>query len=130
MTTVTRTGDGVCRVDVDGRQEVVYVAGPHGDRWAFWNGLVFRERDSRDPVSAGATVPRDARQSLTAPMPATVLDVLVSPGTVVKKGATLVIIEAMKMELPLRSAADATVTAVHCKAGQLVHPETVLVELA
>jgi biotin carboxyl carrier protein len=36
----------------------------------------------------------------------------------------------MKMELPLRSPADATVTAVHCREGELVQPDTVLVELS
>jgi biotin carboxyl carrier protein len=51
-------------------------------------------------------------------------------GARVKKGETLVILEAMKMELPLRASADATVTAVGCREGELVQPETVLVELA
>jgi biotin carboxyl carrier protein len=63
-------------------------------------------------------------------MPATVLKVLVAVGARVKKGETLVILEAMKMELPLRASADATVTAVCCREGELVQPETVLVELA
>ena len=63
-------------------------------------------------------------------MPATVLKVLVSAGAPVKKGDTLVILEAMKMELPLRAPADATVAAVHCREGELVQPDTVLVELA
>jgi biotin carboxyl carrier protein len=35
----------------------------------------------------------------------------------------------MKMELPLRAAADATVKAVHCREGELVQPDTVLIEL-
>jgi biotin carboxyl carrier protein len=48
----------------------------------------------------------------------------------VKKGETLIILEAMKMELPLRSSTDATVKSVHCREGELVQPETVLVELA
>jgi biotin carboxyl carrier protein len=63
-------------------------------------------------------------------MPATVLKVLVAVGARVKKGETLVILEAMKMELPLRASVDATVTAVGCREGELVQPETVLVELA
>ena len=63
-------------------------------------------------------------------MPATVIKVLVQVGAAVKKGETLVILEAMKMELPLRSGADATVRAVHCREGELVQPDTVLVELA
>ena len=130
MTSVTRTGDGVYLVDIDGRQEIVYVAGPPDDGWAFWNGQVFRDRDSRGEALPGRSAVRDARQSLAAPMPATVMRVLVTPGQVVTKGETLVILEAMKMELPLRSAADATVTAVHCQAGQIVQADTILVELS
>ena len=44
-------------------------------------------------------------------------------------GDTLVILEAMKMELPLRAPADGRVTAVHCQPGQLVQPDTSLIEL-
>ena len=36
----------------------------------------------------------------------------------------------MKMELPLRAPADGTVTAVHCRAGELVQPGVPLVEIA
>ena len=62
-------------------------------------------------------------------MPATVLRVLVAPGTAVKKGDTVVLLEAMKMELPIRAPADATVTAVNCREGELVQPDTILIEL-
>jgi acetyl-CoA carboxylase biotin carboxylase subunit len=73
--------------------------------------------------------PADAAQTIAAPMPATVIQVLVKPGDAVKKGDTVVVLEAMKMELPLRAAGDATVTAVHCRTGELVQPDAVLVEL-
>jgi 3-methylcrotonyl-CoA carboxylase alpha subunit len=126
---VIRIGEGVYRVEIDGRSEVVYIAGPAEDRWAFWNGRVFRGQSDQPQPTAAATR-RDAHQALTAPMPATVLKVLVEAGATVKKGETLIILEAMKMELPLRSAADATVRAVHCREGELVQPQTVLVELA
>jgi len=63
-------------------------------------------------------------------MPATVLQVLVRPGDTVRSGDTVVILEAMKMELPLRATAAATVTAVHCREGELVRPASVLVEFA
>jgi biotin carboxyl carrier protein len=127
--TIVRIGAGVYRVETDGRAELVYVAGAPGNRWAFWNGQVFRQ--SAD-ASAGqpARAKRDAHQELSAPMPATVLKVLVTIGARVKKGETLVILEAMKMELPLRAAADATVAAIRCREGELVQPDAVLVELA
>ena len=106
------------RVDHDGRAEIVYVAGPPADRWAFWNGEIFRRRRPAPAVAPD----RDARsQSLTAPMPATVHQGAGhSRATRVKKGDTLIVLEAMKMELPLRAAGDAVVTAVHCREGELV----------
>ncbi len=42
----------------------------------------------------------------TAPMPATVRKLLVAPGDVVKGGDVLVVLEAMKMELPVRARRD------------------------
>ena len=36
----------------------------------------------------------------------------------------------MKMELPVRAPADAMVKAVHCREGELVQPDMVLVEMA
>jgi len=74
-------------------------------------------------------VRREAHQELTAPMPATVLKVLVAPGAHVKKGDTLIILEAMKMELSLRAPGNATVTAIACREGELVQPDAILVEL-
>ena len=125
-----RVGEGVYRVEHDNRQEIVYVAGTPGDQWAFWNGHVFG-----GAAPAAATASSGARsggapvvQFLTAPMPATVIKVLVTPGTKVRTGETVLLLEAMKMELPLRAQADATVTAVHCRQGDLVQPDVPLVE--
>lgn len=129
MTKVVRIADGAYRVETDGQWHVVYVAGPPSNRWAFWNGRVYRGSPAEAAPPARSRTRRDAHQELTAPMPATVLKVLVTAGSQVKKGETLVILEAMKMELPLRAPADATVTAVACREGELVQPDAVLVEL-
>ena len=68
-------------------------------------------------------------QSLSAPMPATVIKVLASPGLSVKKGDTLVVLEAMKMEWPIRALSAGTIKAVHCREGQLVQPDQTLIDL-
>jgi acetyl/propionyl-CoA carboxylase alpha subunit len=68
--------------------------------------------------------------SLTAPMPATVLKVAVKPGDSVKKGDLVVLLEAMKMELPLRAPADAVISAVRCREGDLVPADATLVEFS
>lgn len=127
--TAERIGPGRYRVSHDGRHETVYVAGPAGRRWAFWNGRVFREEAFLDAVSARRAGRHGGLQHVTAPMPATVLKVLATPGQRVGRGDTLVIVEAMKMEMPLRASADATIKAVRCREGELVQPDAVLVEL-
>jgi len=65
-----------------------------------------------------------------APMPAQVVTVLVGPGTLVAAGDTLVVLEAMKMELPIRAGQAGRVTAVHCAAGDRVAPGRALVDIA
>jgi biotin carboxyl carrier protein len=62
-------------------------------------------------------------------MPATVRKVVVEPGTSVKKGDTLLVLEAMKMELPVRAPADGIVKKVACREGDLVQPGVALVEI-
>lgn len=106
------------------------MAGPPGDRWAFWDGRVFHLASDRlGPARVRGQAGPDGTQTLSAPMPATVVKVLVAPGSVVRRGDTLIVLEAMKMELPLRAAGDATVTAVRAREGELVQPDAVLIEL-
>lgn len=127
---VTRIGPGMYRVEHDGRAQTIFVAGPPDDCWAFCNGRVYRAVPAGDS-EAGRAAGRahHVAQSLTAPMPATVIKVLVAPGAHVKKGDSVLVLEAMKMELPVRAPADATVTAVNCREGELVQPDKVLVAL-
>jgi biotin carboxyl carrier protein len=129
---VTRIGDGLHRVEVNGRSELVYVAGPAADRWVFWNGHVYRGNFTGRAAGRAPSARGSAGQShagIAAPMPATVIKVLVAPGQAVKKGETVIVVEAMKMEMPLKALGDGTVTAVRCREGELVQADVVLVEL-
>jgi biotin carboxyl carrier protein len=58
-----------------------------------------------------------------------VLKLLVTPGTAVRRGDTVMVLEAMKMELPIRAARDGIVTSVACREGELVQPGVTLVEI-
>ena len=62
-------------------------------------------------------------------MPGTVIKVLVEPGAVVAAREPLLVLEAMKMEMPLVSPYDATVRAVHVVEGEAVAGGALLVEL-
>jgi biotin carboxyl carrier protein len=115
-------------VEIGGTSGIVYVAGTRGDLWAFWNGDVFRQRDFEPPPAMQRSNPA-ALQPVTAPMPGTVLKILVQPGARVTEGDTLLVLEAMKMELPLRAPDAAVVTAVRCREGELVQADAPLVEL-
>jgi 3-methylcrotonyl-CoA carboxylase alpha subunit len=92
-----------------------------------WSAKASAERAK---TSAGRSPTPSAGWRAVAPMPATVIKIDVKPGDAVKKGDVLVVLEAMKMELPLRAPADGTVAAVRCAAGDLVPAEAVLVELS
>jgi biotin carboxyl carrier protein len=62
-------------------------------------------------------------------MPGTVLQILVNQGDRVAKGEPVVILEAMKMELPVLTFDDGTVATVRCREGELVQADAVLIEL-
>jgi acetyl/propionyl-CoA carboxylase alpha subunit len=73
--------------------------------------------------------PATEQAAVTAPMPGTVIKVLVVAGEHVAARQPLVVLEAMKMETPLGSPYDATVRAVHVAEGDRVAGGTLLVEL-
>ena len=69
------------------------------------------------------------QSALAAPMPGTVIRVLVAEGDDVQPRQPLVVLEAMKMETPVVSPYEAVVRAVHVAEGDRVAGGTVLVEL-
>ena len=73
--------------------------------------------------------PAAEQSTVTAPMPGTVVKVLVAAGDRVAARAPLVVLEAMKMETPLVSPYDATVRAVHVAEGDRIAGGAPLVEL-
>lgn len=66
---------------------------------------------------------------VNAPMPGTIVSVEVSAGQAVKKGDTLVIIEAMKMENEIAAPQDGTVASINCTKGESVDSGKLLVSM-
>ena len=96
--------------------------------WIFIDGRTYVvEDDDRDgSARAHAT---DDQMALSAPMPATVVAIDVTPGQEVAPGDLLVMLEAMKMELPIRAPRAGRVKSVACREGELVQPGVPLVEM-
>ncbi len=80
-----------------------------------------------DPL-APPLAQRAAEGRLTAPIPARVTRVMAQAGDKVVKGAVLVTLEAMKMEISINAPFDGVVQAVRHAAGDMVEEGTVLVE--
>jgi len=58
---------------------------------------------------------------MTAPMPGTILDILVTEGQRVSKGDTVIILEAMKMENEIAAAADGVVSKIYTSKSATVN---------
>lgn len=72
------------------------------------------------PVAAPSSVA--GADALSAPMPGTILRILVNVGDTVTENQPLMILEAMKMENEIVAASAGTVTGIHVTPGQVVNP--------
>lgn len=81
------------------------------------------------PTQAAAFSGSISGEAIKAPMPGTILSIKVSPGTSVKKGDTLVILEAMKMENEISAPRDGVVSEVIVTTGASVSTGDVLLAI-
>jgi geranyl-CoA carboxylase alpha subunit len=68
--------------------------------------------------------------TLTAPMDGSIVDVLVSEGATVSQGQLLLVLEAMKMEHPLKAKIDGVIRQIQVVRGEHVKGRQVLLEVA
>ena len=122
---VNANGDGSVRIGSPGRTAWATASG--STRWIFLDGRVYEF----EVQQAGRARRRGGGHhgSLSAPMPATVRRINVQVGDRVERGATLLILEAMKMELPVKSESAGVIEAVNCQEGELVQPGAALIEI-
>jgi biotin carboxyl carrier protein len=72
------------------------------------------------PVAKPAAAAGGAGTAVTSPLPGVILDVCVKEGDAVKRGQTVMVLEAMKMENAIEATADGTVTAIKVGKGDSV----------
>jgi pyruvate carboxylase subunit B len=116
-------------VSVDGVQEEVIVEALNEvEVFAGTSGGKPKTREGGKAASGKRPRPTQLGHIATA-MPGVIVDVLVEPGTLVKTGDPVLVIEAMKMENEVQAAICGTVINVWVVKGDSVKPDEVLIEI-
>ncbi|MCA9773322.1 MAG: biotin/lipoyl-binding protein [Myxococcales bacterium] len=119
---------GMLHLKIGGKHRTVYVSSRRDARYVTCAGTTYALR-----AASHATGTRRGRREsagdLKAPMPGKVLEIRVTEGQEVRKGETLLILEAMKMENEIRAPQDGIVVRVAHKEGESVQAGVALIEL-
>src|SRR5687768_11238761 len=125
---VLQTEGGKLDLLIDGKRVTAYVSSDNAKRWVTINGQTFVLTKSSGARTRGRTG-QHALGELTAPMPGQVRAVNVSEGEAVTKGQTLLVLEAMKMEIRIHAPQDGIVEKLFVKQGQTVEREQILLSV-
>ncbi len=112
-------------VEVGGKRLEVVLPGGLGGLAGNGNGGAKKPKRAAGK-KAGAAASGDA---VTSPMQGTIVKVVVEEGQEVAEGETVVVIEAMKMEQPLKAHKAGTVTGLNAEAGATVTNGAVICEI-
>ena len=124
---IIRAEGGRLDLLIDGERVTAYVSSEGAKRWVTVNGQTFVLTKSSGEKRRG--VAHDHASELVAPMPGQVRGVNVSEGESVTKGQTLLVLEAMKMEIRIQAPSNGKVKKLHVKQGQTVEREQIMVEI-
>jgi len=124
---IVEAQDGKLTLRIDGQTVTAQVTSDNAKRWVTIHGrtyLLTKQSTSRRKGSKS-----DHSGELTAPMPGQVRSLNVQEGDSVTKGQTLMILEAMKMEIRIQSPGDGIVKRIHVGQGQTVDREQLLITI-
>lgn len=125
---ILQSKDGKLDLLIDGKRVTAYVSSDGAKRWVTVNGQTVVLTKSSGARRSGHGH-HHAAGELSAPMPGQVRAVNVSEGDLVAKGQTLLLLEAMKMEIRIQAPMDGKVTRLLVTQGQTVEREQVLIEV-
>ena len=112
---------------IEGERVIAYVSSDNAKRWVTVNGRTVVVTKSSGAKRSGAG--QDHASELAAPMPGVIRGVNVGEGESVTKGQTLMVLEAMKMEIRIQAPFDGVVKSLVVKVGQTVEREQILIVL-
>lgn len=125
---ILRAENGRLEFLIGGDRVTACVSSDNAKRWVTINGRTYLlTRQSGSRRSAGGH--HHAAGELTAPMPGQVRAVNVSEGEAVAKGQTLMVLEAMKMEIRIQASQDGVVRKLFVSQGQTVEREQMLIDI-
>ena len=125
---VLRVENGKLDLLIGGKRVTAYVSSDNAKRWVTIDGQTYVLTKSSGTRKGGQVHPH-APGELTAPMPGQVRALNVSEGDKVTKGQTLLVLEAMKMEIRVQAPRDGTVKKLFVQQGQTVEREQALIEI-
>lgn len=102
------------------------------DRQLWSNGQIVHYRlvrEGAEPASADSSVALSAATALSAAIPAVVSEVLVTVGAPVAAGEKLILLESMKMIIPIQAPYAGIVRSINCVPGEAVQPGVQLIDL-
>jgi len=129
-------GEGYLEMILDEKQMEFYISTDEdGNGYVSYQGFIFRVNrndlllSNQEILGSFDSGGGKNDGKIISPMPGKVIKVNVKEGDEVKRGQTLLIVEAMKMENYITAPADGVVEQVNVKVGEMVNSSTRLVQL-
>ena len=124
---IVRTQDGRLDLLIAGNNVTAYVSSEGARRWVSVHGRTWLL--TKSSAASRTAAARERASKLAAPMPGQVRSVNVKEGEAVTKGQTLLILEAMKMEIRIQAPRDGRVKSLQVRQGQTVERGKVLIDI-
>ena len=125
-----RGDTGAAELSISGQRHRVTVASHGDDTFVHLDGEAYQLRHLHPLERFAGHVLGTADEDVRAPMPGSLISLLVAPGQRVSRGQILVVMESMKMETAIHASSDGVVGAVHYAVGQSFDRDAVLVSLS
>lgn len=127
--TIEEAGDTTACVTVNGTQYSVEWEKPKEEKPVVKVKSVAAKPAVEAPAAAPAAAPVASGNAIKTPLPGVIIDIKVSVGDMVKKGDTVVVLEAMKMENNINANRDGKVVSIAVNKGDTVADGAALVIL-
>lgn len=116
---------------VDGSGFNAFITGSPGEKNIIVNGISYciQDADMTGQTKKSRRGPGGLPREITPPMPSVVERIMVAVGDILKKGDSVVVVAAMKMETTLIAPFDGRVAKINVSVGDKVMPGLILVDI-